>query len=43
MPPPIHGAVMIGKYIHDSKSINDTFETVYSFCFILFVLVRMKV
>ena len=26
MPPPVHGASMMGKYIHDSKVINDTFE-----------------
>lgn len=29
MPPPIHGAAMIGKYIHDSKLINQTFECIY--------------
>ena len=26
MPPPIHGAAMMGKYIHDSKIVNDAFE-----------------
>lgn len=30
MPPPIHGAAMIGKYIHDSKCINDTFDCYYT-------------
>lgn len=25
MPPPIHGAAMMGKYIHDSQVINQTF------------------
>lgn len=29
MPPPIHGAAMIGQWIHDSKLINDTFECHY--------------
>lgn len=29
MPPPIHGAAMVGKYIHDSKNINDTFDCHY--------------
>jgi glycosyltransferase involved in cell wall biosynthesis len=29
MPPPIHGAAMIGKYIHDSNLINGTFECHY--------------
>lgn len=29
MPPPVHGAAMMGKYIHDSKIINDTFECHY--------------
>ena len=23
MPPPVHGASMVGKYIHDSKIINE--------------------
>ena len=22
MPPPVHGAAMVGQYIHDSKLIN---------------------
>lgn len=26
MPPPIHGAAVIGQYIHDSEIINKTFE-----------------
>lgn len=26
MPPPIHGAAMVGQYIHDSKLINEKFE-----------------
>lgn len=26
MPPPVHGAAMVGKYIHDSKIVNDAFE-----------------
>lgn len=30
MPPPIHGAAMIGKYIHDSKNINETFDCYYT-------------
>lgn len=29
MPPPVHGAAMMGKYIHDSKIINETFECRY--------------
>lgn len=29
MPPPIHGAAMMGKFIHDSKLINDTFTCIY--------------
>lgn len=29
MPPPVHGAAMMGKYIHDSKSINQTFDCHY--------------
>lgn len=29
MPPPVHGAAMMGKYIHDSKLINETFECRY--------------
>lgn len=29
MPPPIHGAAMMGKYIHDSKMINDRFACQY--------------
>ena len=29
MPPPVHGAAMVGKYIHDSKVINDTFYCHY--------------
>ena len=29
MPPPVHGAAMMGQYIHDSKLINDRFECRY--------------
>lgn len=29
MPPPIHGAAVMGKYIHDSKLINERFECIY--------------
>lgn len=29
MPPPVHGASMMGKYIHDSKIINGTFDCSY--------------
>lgn len=29
MPPPVHGAAMMGKYIHDSELINDKFECHY--------------
>ena len=29
MPPPVHGAAMVGKYIHDSKLINNQFECRY--------------
>lgn len=29
MPPPVHGAAMMGKYIHDSKLINETFDCSY--------------
>lgn len=29
MPPPVHGASMVGKYIHDSETINNTFECHY--------------
>lgn len=29
MPPPVHGAAMMGKYIHDSKLINNTFNCHY--------------
>lgn len=29
MPPPIHGAAMMGKYIHDNKLVNDEFECRY--------------
>lgn len=27
MPPPVHGAAMVGQYIHDSKLINDKFDS----------------
>ena len=29
MPPPVHGAAMMGKYIHDSKAINEKFDCHY--------------
>ena len=29
LPPPVHGAAMVGKYIHDSKLINEKFECRY--------------
>lgn len=29
LPPPVHGAAMVGKYIHDSELINDTFDCHY--------------
>ena len=29
MPPPIHGAAMVGKYIHDSVIVNNTFDCHY--------------
>ena len=29
MPPPVHGAAMMGKYIHDSKVVNEAFECRY--------------
>lgn len=29
MPPPVHGAAMMGKYIHDSKLVNESFECHY--------------
>lgn len=29
MPPPVHGAAMMGQYIHDSKLINESFECKY--------------
>lgn len=29
MPPPIHGAAMVGKYIHDSELINSEFDCHY--------------
>lgn len=29
MPPPVHGAAMVGKYIHDSKAVNDAFDCHY--------------
>lgn len=29
LPPPIHGASMVGKYIHNSKLINQTYECQY--------------
>lgn len=29
MPPPVHGAAMMGQYIHDSKVINEKFDCHY--------------
>lgn len=29
MPPPVHGAAMMGKYIHDSRIVNETFDCHY--------------
>lgn len=29
MPPPVHGAAMVGKFIHDSKLVNDNFSCRY--------------
>ena len=29
MPPPVHGAAMMGQYIHDSKIVNEAFECRY--------------
>lgn len=29
MPPPVHGAAMVGQWIHDSKIINESFDTYY--------------
>ena len=29
MPPPVHGAAMVGQYIHESKLINDKFDSHY--------------
>lgn len=29
MPPPVHGAAMVGQYIHDSELINGEFESHY--------------
>lgn len=29
MPPPVHGAAMMGQYVHDSKLINEKFECHY--------------
>lgn len=29
LPPPVHGAAMVGKYIHDSKLINSSFDCHY--------------
>lgn len=29
MPPPVHGAAMVGQWIHDSKIINEEFDTFY--------------
>lgn len=26
LPPPVHGAAMMGKYIHESKLVNETFD-----------------
>ena len=29
MPPPVHGAAMVGQWIHDSKIINNEFDCYY--------------
>ena len=29
MPPPVHGASMVGQYIHDSELINSSFDCHY--------------
>ena len=29
LPPPVHGAAMMGQYIHDSRLVNDTFDCHY--------------
>lgn len=29
LPPPVHGAAMMGKYIHDSKVVNSAFDCHY--------------
>ena len=29
MPPPVHGAAMMGQYVHDSNLINESFECKY--------------
>lgn len=29
MPPPVHGAAMMGQYIHDSKLVNENFDCHY--------------
>lgn len=29
LPPPIHGAALVGKWIHDSEKINETFDCRY--------------
>jgi len=29
LPPPVHGAAMVGQYIHDSQLINDSFDCHY--------------
>ena len=29
LPPPIHGAAMVGKWIHDSEKINEMFDCRY--------------
>ena len=29
LPPPIHGASMVGKYIQESKLINSSFDCYY--------------
>ncbi|WP_434503090.1 glycosyltransferase family 4 protein [Prevotella sp.] len=29
MPPPVHGASVIGEYIHNSKIVNEAFDSIY--------------
>ena len=42
MPPPVHGAAMVGQYIHDSKLINDKFDSHYINLTTAKILVRLE-